>query len=67
MTPVKPQIMYKFKAEKSSQKGFNMSRRLYSWSFIKQIKSFVHVSVSVWICIASYSVYLLISCLEDKM
>ena len=45
MTPVKPQIS-KFKAEKSCQVGFNVSRRLYSWAFVKRVKSFVHVNIS---------------------
>ena len=55
MTPVKPQIS-KFKAEKSCQVGFNVSRRLYSWAFFKRVKSFVHVSVlsvCIWIAIAT--------------
>ena len=42
---VKPQIS-KFKAEKSCHVGFNVSRRLYWWTFFKRVKSFVHVSVS---------------------
>ena len=45
MPPVKPQIS-KFKAEKSCQVGFNVLRRLYSWAFVKRLKSFVHVSIS---------------------
>ena len=45
MTPVKPQIS-KFKAEKSCQMGFNVSRRLYSRAFFKQVKSFVRVNIS---------------------
>ena len=45
MTPVKPQIS-KFKAEMSCQVGFNVSRRLHSWAFVKRVKSFVHVNIS---------------------
>ena len=45
LTHVKPQIS-KFKAEMSCQVGFNVSRRLYSWAFVKRVKSFVHVNIS---------------------
>jgi hypothetical protein len=45
MTHVKPQIK-KFQAEKSCQVGFKLLRRLYSWKFVRWVKSFVHVSVS---------------------
>ena len=45
MTHVKQQIS-KFKAEKSCQVGFNVLRQLYSWAFVKRVKSFVHVNIS---------------------
>ena len=34
------------KAEMSCPVGFNVSRRLYSWAFVKRVKSFVHVNIS---------------------
>ena len=28
------------------QVGYNVSRQLYSWAFVKRVKSFVHVNIS---------------------
>jgi hypothetical protein len=66
VTPIKPQIST-FKADKSCQMGFNVYTGALLMSIVKRVKSFVHVSVSVCIFVASYCAYLLISCLEDNM